>query len=140
MGVKFASLAHARGHLEAVQPGQHHVEDHEVEAAAPPGLGEAREGLGAVARHLDLVALDLEVELDPGGEVLLVLDDEDARHRQRLGGASRRPGRVMVKVEPRSGPALSAMTVPRCPFTTERTMKRPRPVPVRLRRTSEPMR
>ena len=51
-----------------------------------------------------------------------------------------RPGRVMVKVEPRSGPALSAETVPRWPLTTDLTMKRPSPVPVWLRRTSAPMR
>jgi hypothetical protein len=37
---------------------------------------------------------------------------------------------VIVKVEPLSGPALTADTVPRCPFTTDFTMKRPRPVPV----------
>ena len=55
-------------------------------------------------------------------------------------GSSITPGRVMVKVDPRSGPGLSAETVPRCPFTTDFTMKRPRPVPVRLRRTSRPMR
>ena len=50
------------------------------------------------------------------------------------------PGRVTVNVEPLSGPALTADTVPRWPLTTDFTMKRPRPVPVWLRRTSLPMR
>jgi hypothetical protein len=45
-----------------------------------------------------------------------------------------------VNVAPRSGPGLSTEIVPRWPFTIERTMKSPSPVPVRLRRTSAPMR
>src|SRR5207244_13486931 len=97
--------------------------------------------------HFHVVALRLQVEADPGREVRLVLHDEDARHQPAASSGapssparSSRPGRVTVNVEPRSGPALSADTVPRWPFTTALTMKSPRPVPVRLRRTSAPMR
>ena len=55
--------------------------------------------------------------------MLLVLHDQDALatlgHALAASGSSITPGRVMVKVEPRSGPGLSAAIVPRWPFTTE---------------------
>ena len=86
MGVKFEASRMLAATPKPSMPGQHHVEDHEVELARRPGVGEAGEGLGAVARHLDLVAFQLEVELDAEGEVLFVLDDEDARHLTPRGG------------------------------------------------------
>src|SRR5439155_8547876 len=116
--------------------GQHHVEDHQVERRRRLG-GELLEGPRAVRLHFHVVPLRLQVEADPVREVRLVLDDEDARHQPAASfGApssparSIRPGRVTVKVEPRSGPALSAETVPRWPLTTALTTTSPRPVPV----------
>ena len=78
-GNEVAGLARAIGDREAVDAGQHDVEDHEVVANGRP-RGEARERLRAVAHHVDLVPFELEVELHALGEVLLVLDDEQPSH------------------------------------------------------------
>ena len=68
-------------HVEAVEPGHHHVEHedvgcptaHLVERGAP------------VADHDDVVALALRVEPDEGGLLGVVLGDHQVRHGARLG-------------------------------------------------------
>ena len=134
-----ARLADALRHLEAIEPGEHHVEDHEVEAVAR-SVDEKAKRRETVADHLHGVALLFEVEADPLGQVLLVLDDEDPRLRRAHAATPLLGGRVRVNVEPRSGPALSPTTLPPCFLTTVCTMNRPSPVPVRRRLTSAPMR
>src|SRR5206468_1665139 len=107
--------AHPVGDCEAVDGGQHHVEDHEVEGRDRVGDGQPPEGPPAVGLDLHLVALRLQVEPDAGGEMVLVLHDEDARAQPATSSGapasdagSMTPGSVTVNVEPRSGPALSA--------------------------------
>ena len=64
--------------------------------------------------HLHLVALGLQVEAQPFGEVLLVFDDQNAAHLA-IGSCS-------TNVLPRPGPSLSAQARPPCRLATERTM------------------
>ena len=66
-------LADLAAHVDARDPGQHHVEQHEV------GLDrvEEVEGLRAVARHLDAEALASQPDGQGLDEGLLVLDDQD---------------------------------------------------------------
>ena len=59
--------------LEAVHPGQAHVEDDEVRRLVRRDL----EALLAGSRDGDLVALLLEGVLDPASDGVLVFDDED---------------------------------------------------------------
>ncbi len=111
------------GDLEAVNARQHHVEHDGVEAL-PPAEEHVERRL-AVGHRLDAVALGFEVEAQAVGEVLLVLD-----YQHRRAHLWSPLGRRIVNVLPRPGPSLSAKTCPPCFFTTERTMKRPRPVPL----------
>ena len=70
-------LAQPAGHLEAVEVGQHHVEHDEVGAAA---LDRVQRG-AAGRRPLDVEAVVAEPHRHQLGDVLLVVDDEDARLR-----------------------------------------------------------
>src|SRR5579883_1930201 len=118
--------------LHAVGAGEHDVEDDEVEAL----LAEELEGLVALVEDLDLEALVLEVEPEALRYVLLVLDEQDLAHAAAPGASGTRTRNDA----PRPGPSLSATTVPAWPSTIERTMNRPRPVPLRLRWTSPSIR
>ena len=69
-----ALRAQAPADLEAVHLRQHHVEHDEVERL----LGEAGEGLAAVGRVHDLVAVALQREGEQRLDRLLVVDEEDA--------------------------------------------------------------
>ena len=62
-------------------PGHHEVDDHEV---GPAGL-EAAEGLGAVARGDDRVAVVAQLVGEEHEEARVVVDDEDAREDPRPG-------------------------------------------------------
>jgi hypothetical protein len=68
-----AELLH---HLEAREPGQHHVEHDEIDRRRGD---ESLERRLAALGDLDPVALRLEIEREPAGQVLLVLDEQDAR-------------------------------------------------------------
>ncbi len=76
--------------LESIDPGQPHVQDHEVRRLVRGDL----ESLFAGARDRDLVALLLEGVLDPPRDGVLVLDDQDGGchagmlHRHRAGAGS----------------------------------------------------
>ena len=129
--LRFAQLADDG---EAILARQHDVEDDQVER---------RRRLAEQPRQRRLAGLDdvgdvafrLEVEAQAFGEVLLVFDDEDAvprfvaRRKRRLGHASAAFGRRSVNVLPWPWPRLSANARPPCLCATERTMKRPRPLP-----------
>src|SRR5262249_33294021 len=79
--------------------------------------------------HVSVVALGLEVEPQPLGQVLLVFDDEDALGHRAPHADAGALGSSSVNVLPRPCPALSANARPPCLRATERTMKRPRPLP-----------
>ena len=66
-------LAQATGHLEAVEVGQHHVEDDQVGAA---GLGRGQ-GAPPGGRPFDLEAVEAEAHGHHLGDVLFVVDDQD---------------------------------------------------------------
>ncbi len=68
--------AGAPSDLEPAHLRQHQVEDHQVER--PVRIRELRDGLAAVVGDHDLVALGLEVEAEPVGDVGVVLHHEDA--------------------------------------------------------------
>ena len=90
-------------HLEPVETGQHDVEEDDVEAAGVGvGADETLEGDRAVLLDLGRVPFRFEIQLEARGEMLLVLDDENAAHEEALSGSS------SVKVLPRSAPRLSA--------------------------------
>ena len=67
-------LADPPADLQAVDAGQHQVEDDQVRAR----VAGQREGGRAVAGRQDVVAVAFEVALDELDQVLLVVDDEDA--------------------------------------------------------------
>src|SRR4029077_3526944 len=71
-----AILAQRSQHAVAVHARQHQVENDQVGHRRT----RERETARAVARHVDLVAFDLEVVAKPGGQVPVVLDDENSRH------------------------------------------------------------
>ena len=92
---------------------------------------------GGLARFDDIrpVALGFEVEAETLGQVVLVLDDENAlsgcRHAcVALGSSS-------VNVLPRPVPSLNANAFPPCRRAANRTMKRPRPLLPRERAATE---
>src|SRR5262249_10522401 len=119
--------------LEAVEPGQLEVEQHDLGEVArvAPGVGAGREQeverLGAVTRHLDVVA-DLVLAEGAQGQldvVGVVLDqqDEAIAHGVSPDGSS-----VKVKVAPRPV-APSARMRPPWRWTMRWTMARPMPLP-----------
>src|SRR3954447_10897227 len=67
-------LAQPLGHVDPVEPGQAEVEDDEV---GQEGVGLVQRG-HAVGGDLDVVALEPQRALQDLGDVLVVLDDEDA--------------------------------------------------------------
>ncbi len=73
------SGADAAAHLEAVHPGEHHVQQHRVEAAA----GERREAALPVGGDGDRDVVGAEILGHHGTEARIVLDEErghGARH------------------------------------------------------------
>ena len=115
---------------EAIQFGQHDVQDQQVELGA---LRRAEAAL-PVGLQLDHVALRLEVQLEAEGDAVVVFDDEDpARfgHGAFVGGSGEgvvARGRTRENVLPRPG-LLSSSTRPRWAFITCFTMARPSPEP-----------
>src|SRR5262249_12398707 len=110
---------------EAILARQHHVEDDEVERRC----GLADQALDGGLAGLDdrgFVAFGLEVEPQPIGEMLFVLDNQDAGHHW---AASPALGSINVNVLPCPAPRLSANARPPCFFATDRTMKSPSPLP-----------
>ena len=71
------TLAEALGHLEPVEIGQHHVEQHEI----GPTCLDRRECCPPGRHPLDLEAVDPERHRHQFGDVLLVVDSEDVRLR-----------------------------------------------------------
>ena len=69
----------------------------------------------AVGRDHRVMAFGFEVEPEAVGDVLLVLDDEDAAHVVSRGSSS-------VNVAPRPSPSLCANTRPPCARAIDRTM------------------
>ena len=74
-----ASRAHLGCHAEAVDAGQHHVEHHQIDAARV-GRHEIQRRFAGV-RDDHVVAVRLEVEPQPRGDVRLVFDDDEFGHR-----------------------------------------------------------
>ena len=105
---ELARRAQPPHHLEAVEAGQHDVEQDDVEpTGAGPGGDEALQGHLAVLLHLGREPFRFQVQLQTPGEVLLVFDDEDAAHDAFSGSSS-------VKVLPRPAAPLSANARPPC--------------------------
>src|ERR1017187_8860538 len=110
-------LGHYR---EAVDAGQHDIEDHHVESR---GLAFEQRQRGFPGVHqLHFPAFRLQIEAQAAGQVLLVFHHENAGHLAT--------GSCSTKVLPRPGPSLSAQARPPWRLATERTMKRPNPVPL----------
>ena len=119
-----AQLGHDR---ESVLARQHHVEHDQIEWAVV-ATEQALERGFAVIHDFGGEALRLEVEAQALGQVLLVLDDEHAlRGRAHASVAF---GSSSVKVLPCPCPWLSANARPPCFLATDRTMNRPRPLPL----------
>src|SRR2546426_6370696 len=129
-------------HAESVHSGKHQIEDDEVGAA----VARARQAFHAVVRHLDLIALDLQVVTQAVGEVGVVLDDEDTGHAGTLGeplgarSAGGSSGNSMTNRTPlpplaaARGCGSSTQARPPCRATSSRTTASPMPVPA----TAEP--
>src|SRR5207253_10605303 len=123
-------------HVEAVDPRQHDVEQHEIERLAG-GAGEAALAIAAV---LDGVAFAGEAIGEGHDEPGLVLDEQQALHAGELrraptrgsiacgSGASTAAGRTTVKALPCAGALLTSIRPP-CTSTIRRTRLRPRPAP-----------
>src|SRR6185437_5896348 len=113
-------------HAVAVQAGKHEVEDDHVGRAGARAL----ESRVAVARQLHLIAFDLEVVAPPHGEVAVVFDHENARHRRTPAsalslGASCSAGSTSGNATPKQAPELwgasSIHTSPFCIAASSRT-------------------
>ena len=88
MGVKFPASRMRRATANPSMPGSMTSRITRSKAGRRWPAARRASACGPVARHLDLVALELEVELDPDREVLLVLDHQYASHGQAVGGAA----------------------------------------------------
>ena len=85
-GTNCRACAQLGDHREAVLARQHHVEHDEIERLSRRSEQPLQRRLAGVD-DFDAVALGLEVEAQPFGEMLLVLDDQDAvRGVVMLGG------------------------------------------------------
>src|ERR1051325_6758729 len=111
-------LAHGGHDRETVDARQHNIEHHDIERRGPK---QVECGLSRI-RDVHLVTLELEVEAQPVGQVLFVFHDQNAAHLEI--------GNWSTNVLPRPGPSLSAQARPPWRLATERTMKRPSPVPL----------
>ena len=119
--------------LETTHLGQHQVEDDQIEFShrVRESIGSA----GSIPHHLDRVALGLQIELEPLGEMGFVLDDQNSGHQEESGAARR----VTTKRLPSPAPPLRATTRPPWRRTRFRTMNNPSPSPA-VRWTSRPAR
>ena len=105
---------------EAVEAGEHDVEEDEV---VPAAADHVERGL-AFADDRDAVALGLQVFADALGQVLLVFDHENGTrlaHEASSPASGAAAGHATVKVAPRPGPAEAAVTQPRSSSTKRRT-------------------
>src|SRR5207244_1911972 len=73
-------VAQPTRHFEAVEVGQHHVEDHEIGSVVLDG----GERPAAGGRALDVESVDAEAHRQHLGDVLFVVDDEHERLRRRF--------------------------------------------------------
>src|SRR2546430_13045068 len=87
----------------------------------------------AVLRHLRLVAVRVEEELDRAGERLLVVDDEDGKARHQAAGTASvtDAGSVIVTTVPSRSP-LTMVRLPAFCSTKRLAIARPSPVPSAL--------
>ena len=72
-------LAQLAGDVEAIDAGQHDIQDHDVRVRAV--AQQVLERRFAIVEHGDLVAFGFEIEAQPLRQVRLVLDDQDLAHR-----------------------------------------------------------
>src|SRR5229473_6433041 len=70
---KLGGRPQAPANRDAVEAGQHDVEDHKIRGP----LTRAAQGVSTVARHRDVVALSGQHPFQGGGEPYIVLDDEN---------------------------------------------------------------
>src|SRR5688572_25853647 len=110
-----AVAAQLRAELEPVHVRHHDVEHDEVERLGAQTCQARR----AVVRYVCLVAFRFEVLANPGREMRLVVDDENARWRLHDAAPA---GQRMETVAPEPKPALSACTVPPESSTKRLTM------------------
>ena len=124
--------------LQAVHPGEHEVEEDDVEAAR---LDVLQACLGRT-RPRDLEAPGMQVHLDHGADEVVVLDEQHASlggHVADLRGAAPRGagladmlagvGSVRVNRAPQPQPSLVATRSPPISRARDRAMGRPSPVP-----------
>ncbi|MNL32302.1 hypothetical protein D3C87_1541460 [compost metagenome] len=73
-----ARPAQSPAQVEPAHPGQHEIEDDQVEGGLL--VDEQALGLHSVLDEGDAVALELQIEHEPVGDMGLVLDEQDLRH------------------------------------------------------------
>ena len=110
-GEPFVFQADVAQNGEAVQPGQHDVEHDQVRIPLLPHP----ESLRAAAGDRRFITLQGEIQLQPFGDVRVILDDEDPFLLRLFHGSfpsSLSQGRIRVKTLPLSSPSLSAIILP----------------------------
>ena len=118
-----AGSARLLAQREAIHSRQHHVENDELVARIPNPF----QRLPAVANPVDIEPFRLQVEADAGGEVLLVLDQQDPHPVFDDGCHDADPtvcrliGHLTRNTAPRPGPSLLASTSPPSSATKLRT-------------------
>ncbi len=119
-------LAQRAAHLEAIHPGQHHIQHDEIAAVGVEPL----HGLASIADGVDLVAFGAQVLDHPGREVRIILDHQHVIHRiaHALAGFAAR-GQCSRNSAPRPRPSLLALTRPPDSCISRCTMNSPKPVP-----------
>src|SRR6185295_16627075 len=117
------ALAQVAAHVEAAAPGQHHVEDHEVEAFGR-GHVEAEVAVGGAG---DVVALGGQAVGEGEAQAGLDLHEEVALLHD-VAALDTAAGRRSVNTLPRSAP-VSTLTPPPWISAMRRTRLRPRPLP-----------
>src|SRR5690606_26231394 len=128
-GQTHAPASHLGLDFVSVHEGETEVEDDQVACGVAGGVG----GGAAVLDDQGRVAGGLEPLLQEGGDAGFVLCDQDSGHVSSSNGTA---GSSMVNLV---RPGLeSSPTVPPCPSTMARTIARPSPAPVALRRDGSP--
>ena len=106
-----AGLPHLRYHVKTADPGQHDIQDHDVEGGRF-GLQPFKRGFAGV-HQLHLIAFRFQVESQSFSEVLLVFNYQHSVHFVVLAHLLNFTiGSCRMKVLPRPGPSLSAQARP----------------------------